>query len=98
PPISTLSPYTTLFRSVRPTASVRQTATANRNSRLDPSKEPAFIPETSCFGKKNRGDVNPAGPVRPTRSPRDRQRSDDPAHGYQTDRKSTRLNSSHVKI
>src|SRR5438067_7146967 len=71
PPISTLFPYTTLFRSLRL----------------------PLVP-------RSRGRPGPRAPHRPqrVRPPRSRHRRDTAGEAQARDRKSTRLNSSHVSI
>src|SRR5207253_10950942 len=85
PPRSTLFPYTTLFRSVRqrPAAARLREGVHGRDARLADGAD----------ARRNR---------RPDHEPR-RARRDDPARGgarfpRTPDRKSTRLNSSHVAI
>src|SRR5690606_41917921 len=88
PPRPTLFPYTTLFRSLLP---LRPPRSGRVRRRIGPARNP-------------RHSLPPFSPLRPAASsgpppPLPRFRTARyPGFGQVTDRKSTRLNSSHVKI
>src|SRR5690606_40755161 len=87
PPRSTLFPYTTLFRSSRFAAAPRRIAAAG-DARPRPYERRRPRP---CFPGRNAGAANPLA-LEDRSDRRGRASTDRP------DRKSTRLNSSHVKI
>src|SRR5690349_22339492 len=91
PPSSTLFPYTTLFRSQRERQVVRRAAVALRQRHLDQQED---VPRARLAGAD---DVE-----RTLRAVRDDPKGRDRAAGVpgplSLDRKSTRLNSSHVEI
>src|SRR5690349_23052585 len=82
PPSSTLFPYTTLFRSIQHSA-------ATKRARHEPVRSGAI--QHSAATKQPRR--------RAAKQPRRRARKlAEKTHSLQVDRKSTRLNSSHVEI
>src|SRR5690606_41906236 len=94
----TLSPYTTLFRSVTlPLHAPARRGLARRRSlrRPDHRPPPATPPPAARLGLRLRPVVPPVWRQRASTSARSRSISSSIAN---TDRKSTRLNSSHVKI
>src|SRR5437868_9986937 len=87
PPRFTLFPYTTLFRSERFSGKSRiGPINADGGQSIASSHEPLWVI------------VNKASPVRATPRPRSKISQTDPDDHRQQDRKSTRLNSSHVSI
>src|SRR5690606_41447259 len=91
PPRSTLFPYTTLFRSLE-TGAESGPEPAQPGSGYDSAVAPRGAQEPR---RRGRGAV-PAGPARSGRERLDQGEGAVPARPE--DRKSTRLNSSHVKI
>src|SRR3712207_8497367 len=86
PPISTLFPYTTLFRSGQAIDNVISRVTGGEASRIDGTL-------ASRVGKADVWLVNPSGIVFGPGA-----RLDVPGSFHASDRKSTRLNSSHANI
>src|SRR5690606_40811594 len=89
PPSPTLFPYTTLFRSSSRSSRSSSSATT-KGSCVDPSRHhgPARLWQGHAGSSARRG----------LRRPRDLDRRHLPRQHQGRDRKSTRLNSSHVKI
>src|SRR5207302_7941250 len=85
PPRPTLFPYTTLFRSVRATPSGRCPKSRVLHSNIFPVANDTAPPDSS---PATRVQILPAQPARPRAE----------LKILRSDRKSTRLNSSHVKI
>src|SRR5207253_10979050 len=93
PPVATLFPYTTLFRSDGAGGGARRTGVLPPQARLRPARAGAMAPRAARPGGGPRG-----GPrLLPAR-----RRGTRPSRlhtgGMSPDRKSTRLNSSHVAI
>src|SRR5690606_41834077 len=94
PPTSPLFPYTTLFRSHIPAGGWGQFAGFGEGGH---PKRAVFSPYK---GQKGAGEGNPMGTVASGRCGASvaARRDKPPGHSDPGDRKSTRLNSSHVKI
>src|SRR5690349_22562455 len=87
-PRSTLFPYTTLFRSLRPTAAVKELAKVDAQLGTKPAPRTTKAPPpVSTVG----GSAAPRGGMPKTTDINEWMK-------WRADRKSTRLNSSHVEI